>query len=126
MGIDTARLKVQLFVISAICAAVAGVFLTHYNGGIGPSEAGVMKSVRYVAIVSVGGMANYWGALLWGVALNYFSLRGAFGSHDDAVFGLILVLVMMVAPQGIGKHPRVARLLQQIQHIARRCSRGAS
>ncbi|MBE0607162.1 MAG: branched-chain amino acid ABC transporter permease, partial [Deltaproteobacteria bacterium] len=58
MGIPTARYKLHTFVLSAVFAAVAGVLLTHYNGGIGPSEAGVMKSVRYVAIVAIGGMAN--------------------------------------------------------------------
>ncbi len=47
-----------------------------------------MKSVRYVAIVAVGGMANLWGALLaMGVLLNFLSLRGVFGTYDDAVFG---------------------------------------
>jgi branched-chain amino acid transport system permease protein len=62
MGVDTTRYKVIIFVIGAIMAAVAGFFLTHYNGGIGPSEAGVGKSVRYLAIVAVGGMANIWGS----------------------------------------------------------------
>ncbi len=101
MGVNTARFKLQTFVLSAVFAAVAGVFLTHYNGGIGPSEAGVMKSVRYVAIVAVGGMAHLWGALLMGVVLNFLSLRGIFGSYDDAVFGLILILIMLFAPNGI-------------------------
>src|SRR3990170_7675011 len=62
MGIPTAKYKVNTFVVSAVFASLAGVLLTHYNGGIGPSEASVMKSVRYVAIVAVGGMANLWGA----------------------------------------------------------------
>lgn len=101
MGVDTARYKLNLFVISAVMAAVAGIFLTHYNGGVGPSEAGIMKSVRYVAIVAVGGMANLWGAILTSMVLNFLSLRGYFGSYDDAVFGLILVLMMLFAPQGI-------------------------
>ena len=101
MGVDTARFKLYTFVLSAIFAALAGVLLTHYNGGIGPSEASVMKSVRYVAIVAVGGMANLWGALIMGVVLNFLSLRGVFGSYDDAVFGLILVLIMLFAPNGI-------------------------
>jgi branched-chain amino acid transport system permease protein len=101
MGVDTARCKLQVFVLSAVFAAVAGVFLTHYNGGIGPSEAGVMKSVRYVAIVAVGGMAHLWGALVMGVVLNFLSLRGVFGSYDDAVFGLILIGIMLFAPNGI-------------------------
>ncbi len=101
VGVDTARFKLQVFVISAVFAALAGVFLTHYNGGIGPSEAGVMKSVRYVAIVAVGGMAHLWGALIMGVGLNFLSLRGVFGSYDDAVFGVILIVIMLFAPNGI-------------------------
>jgi branched-chain amino acid transport system permease protein len=103
MGVDTARYKLTVFIISAVFAALGGVLLTHYSGGIGPSEAGVMKSVRYVAIVAVGGMANVWGALISGTVLNYLSLRGYFGSYDDAVFGLILILVMLFAPEGILK-----------------------
>jgi branched-chain amino acid transport system permease protein len=103
MGVNTARYKLHIFVLSAVFAALAGVFITHYNGGIGPSEAGVMKSVRYVAIVAVGGMANLWGALIMGIVLNFLSLRGVFGSYDDAVFGVILIVIMLFAPQGILK-----------------------
>jgi branched-chain amino acid transport system permease protein len=101
MGIPTARYKLHTFVLSAVFAALAGVLLTHYNGGIGPSEAGVMKSVRYVAIVAIGGMANLWGALSMSLVLNYLSLRGYFGTYDDAVFGVILILIMMFAPDGL-------------------------
>jgi len=101
MGVNSARYKLYIFVLSAVFAALAGVFVTHYNGGIGPSEAGVMKSVRYVAIVAVGGMANIWGALIMGIVLNFLSLRGVFGSYDDAVFGVILVIIMLFAPEGI-------------------------
>jgi branched-chain amino acid transport system permease protein len=101
MGVDTARYKLHTFVLSAALAAVAGIFMTHYNGGIGPSEASVMKSVRYVAIVAIGGMANLWGALIMSAVLNFFSLRGYFGSLDDAVFGTILIVIMLFAPDGI-------------------------
>lgn len=101
MGIDTSRYKLKTFVLSAVMAAIAGVFLTHYNGGIGPSEAGVMKSVRYVAIVAIGGMANLWGALSMAIVLNFLSLRGMFGSYDDAVFGVILIVIMLFAPEGL-------------------------
>ncbi len=101
MGVDTAKYKVRVFVIGAVFAAAAGFFLTHYNGGIGPSEASVAKSVRYVAIVAVGGMANIWGTLVMGLVLNFLSLRGVFGHFDDAVFGVVLVLMMMFMPKGI-------------------------
>ncbi len=101
MGINTARFKLYTFVLSAVFAAVAGVFLTHYTGGISPSDAGVMKSVRFVAIVAIGGMASLWGALTMGGILNFLSLRGLFGSYDDAVFGSILILIMLFAPEGV-------------------------
>ncbi|UCD34527.1 MAG: branched-chain amino acid ABC transporter permease [Nitrospiraceae bacterium] len=101
MGVDTAQYKLKTFVLSAAFAAIAGVCLTHYNGGIGPSEASIMKSVRYVAIVAIGGMANLWGALVMGSLLNFFSLRGYFGSFDDAVFGTILIVIMLFSPEGL-------------------------
>jgi len=101
MGIPTARYKLKIFVVSAAFAAAAGVLLTHYNGGIGPSESSVMKSVRYLAIVAIGGMANLWGALSMSLVLNYLSLRGYFGTYDDAVFGGILILIMLFAPDGL-------------------------
>lgn len=101
MGVNTSRYKLHIFAISAFFAALAGVFLTHYNGGIGPSEASIMKSIRYVAIVAVGGMANLWGALTMGTVLNFLSLRGYFGSYDDAVFGGILIVIMLFTPDGL-------------------------
>ena len=108
MGINTAGYKLKVFVISACLAATAGSFLTHFTGGIGPAEAGVMKSVRYVALVAAGGMANVWGVLVVGFVLTFLSLRGAFDfdafGHalylDHAVFGGILIAIMSLAPDG--------------------------
>ena len=34
------------------------------------------------------------------IALNYLSLRGWFGSYDNAVFGAILILIISLAPEG--------------------------
>jgi branched-chain amino acid transport system permease protein len=101
MGVDVARYKLATFVLSAVLAAVGGVFLTHYNAGIGPGEAGIMKSVRYVAIVAVGGMGSLWGTVATSAVLNFLSLRGYFGTLDDAVFGAVLVFVMLFSPDGI-------------------------
>jgi branched-chain amino acid transport system permease protein len=101
LGINTYRYKLATFVLSALLAAAGGALLTHYNGSIGPSEVTVTKSVRYVAIVAVGGMANLWGVLLMGILLNFLSLRGVFGTYDDAVFGAILIAMMLLAPQGL-------------------------
>jgi branched-chain amino acid transport system permease protein len=100
MGIHTSAYKLKAFVLSAMMAAMAGVFLTHYTGGIGPSEAGSLKSVRYVALAAAGGMANLWGVTGVSIAMNYFSLRGFFGSYDNAVFGAILIAIVSLAQDG--------------------------
>ena len=101
MGVNTSRYKLNIFVLSAVFASLGGILLTHYNGGIGPSEASITKSIRYVAIVAIGGMANIWGALIMGIILNFLSLRGVFGTYDDAVFGIILIFIMIFAPNGL-------------------------
>jgi branched-chain amino acid transport system permease protein len=100
MGINTARFKLKAFVTSALLAALAGVCFTHYAGGIGPSEAGALKSVRYLALAAVSGMANLWGAAVISTAINFGSLRGWFGTFDHAVFGALLILIISLTPEG--------------------------
>lgn len=100
MGINTALYKLKVFVVSALLAALAGVCLTHYTGGIGPSEAGALKSVRYVALAAAGGMANLWGVAVVSTGINFASLRGWFGTLDNAVFGALLILIIALAPEG--------------------------
>lgn len=100
MGINTAAYKLRAFVLSALLAAMAGVFFTHYTGGIGPSEASAFKSIRYVALAASGGMASLWGVTGMSTLLNYLSLRGLFGSYDNAVFGALLILIVSLAPEG--------------------------
>ena len=100
MGINTSAVKLKVFVLSALLAALAGVLFTHYTGGISPSEAGPLKSVRYVALAAAGGMANLWGAAVVSTLINYLSLRDWFGSFDQAVFGAILILIIALAPDG--------------------------
>lgn len=100
MGINTRQYKLKAFVASALLAALAGVFFTHYTGGIAPSEAGALKSVRYLALAAVSGMSNLWGAAVISTAINFCSLRGWFGSFDHAVFGVLLIVIISLAPEG--------------------------
>lgn len=121
LGINTSAYKLKVFVLSAMMAATAGLLLTHYSGGIGPSEAGAIKSVRYVALAAAGGMANLWGGAIVSTLVNFFSLRGWFGSYDNAVFGGLLIVIISVAPDGplepIGKWLRGA--LRKLRHTPR-------
>ncbi|OGV73793.1 MAG: hypothetical protein A2340_14435 [Lentisphaerae bacterium RIFOXYB12_FULL_60_10] len=94
VGIRTEREKLKIFILSAAIAALAGSLFTHYTGGIGPSEAGAGKSIRYLALVAAGGMSSMTGCLLVSAGVNFFSLRGYFGSMDHAVFGFILIVMV--------------------------------
>jgi branched-chain amino acid transport system permease protein len=64
-------------------------------------------------------MANIWGTLIMGTSLIFMSLRGIFGRYDNAVFGAILILIMLFAPEGLLKKrlagiktPRVKKAVQ--------------
>ncbi|MGA2973675.1 MAG: branched-chain amino acid ABC transporter permease [Spirochaetia bacterium] len=108
MGVNVSRYKMAVFVLSAVYAAVGGACLAHFNGGIGPGESSVMKSVRYLALVAAGGMGSPWGTVAVSAGLSFLSLRGAFGLYDDAVFGALLVAIMLFAPDGLfGLAPRL-------------------
>ena len=47
------------------------------------------------------------------LSLNYLSLRGYFGSYDDLVFGGILILIMLFAPEGLLRR----KLLEDFQRV---------
>lgn len=126
LGINSSGYKLYTFILSAVFAAMAGVFLTHYNASIGPSEITTMKSVRYVAIVAVGGMANIWGNVFMSVLLNFLSLRGYFGAFDDLVFGTILILVMLFAPDGLLEPGKLIFLKDKILKIFKRRKNGTT
>ena len=122
MGVNTARQKLNVFVVGAVFASIAGVLLTHYNGRIGPSQASAITSIRYVAIVAVGGMANLWGTLVMSALLNFLSLRGVFGSFDEAIFGVVLIGIMLLAPDGFLR----MSVLRSIRRNARELLRNRS
>jgi len=116
LGVDTERYKVQVFVVSAALASIAGSLYAH-NVGVGfihPSEFSFDVSVMLVVIVVLGGLASVWGALFGAAAIQLLKdwilalgkrditvLGLAIKGLDPIVFGTILVVVMMVLPQGL-------------------------
>ena len=65
-------------------------------------------------------MANLWGVMLMSLVLNFLSLRGYFGTFDDAFFGAILIGMMLFAPTGL---LHASRLRAMAKAFARLCSR---
>jgi branched-chain amino acid transport system permease protein len=115
LGINASRYKLYTFVLSAVFAALGGCFLAHYNAAIGPTDIDVMKSVRFVAIVAVGGMDSVWGVLFSGIVLSFISLRQVFKTYDDAFFAGILIVVMLFLPQGLFRYSYVREARDKIR-----------
>jgi len=102
LGVDTMHLKLQIFVFSAGVAALAGFLYAHYVNFISPGSFDFLMSVRMVTMVVIGGMASIWGALLGASLLTLLpEWLHAFSDFEMVVYGLIMMGVMIVMPQGL-------------------------
>lgn len=102
LGVDVARAKLVIFVISAVYASVAGSYLALLNGHITPDIAGFLRSIELAAMVVLGGMGSVIGALV-GAAILVVLPQTLTWLHDyeHMVLGLILMGFMIFLRQGI-------------------------
>lgn len=114
LGVDTARYKLQVFVLSAALASIAGSLYAHYVTFVSPEPFGFKFSVELVVMVVVGGMASVWGAIFGAAAITVLGellrglshvhipgMGGSLADFDVVVFGLILMLIMIYMPEGL-------------------------
>jgi branched-chain amino acid transport system permease protein len=111
LGVDAARLKVAVFALSAVFAGVAGSLYVHFVTFVNPPPFGFTTSIMVVVMAVLGGIASVWGALAGAAIVTIVSealrnvlprfLGHAAGEHELVVFGVILVLVMIFAPEGL-------------------------
>ena len=64
LGVRMMRTQANAFVLSTFIAGVAGGLLAVNLEYIRPDEFGVHKSVEYLAIIVIGGLASLWGPVL--------------------------------------------------------------
>jgi branched-chain amino acid transport system permease protein len=110
MGINTFRYKVVVFVLAALLASVAGWLLAHFQRTVNPSPFGLKMGIEYLFMAVIGGVGHVWGALA-GAALVKVTedqlqvwlprLIGGSGNYELIVFGIVLVLVLMYARDGV-------------------------
>lgn len=118
LGIDAARHKLRVFVISAVFAAFAGALTAHYAGFITPAKASFMHSIELVIMVVFGGMASVFGAVVGAAVLTTLpQLLTVLKDYEMMAFGAVLIATMIFFPQGIV--PTLAR-----RFAPRRTSRG--
>ena len=70
VGVDVARYKGAIFVMSAFSASVMGSISAHYIGFISPAYADFFHSIELVTMVVIGGMASVYGSVVGAVLLT--------------------------------------------------------
>jgi branched-chain amino acid transport system permease protein len=103
VGINTARVKVQAFVMSAFFAGIGGALFAHELGTtLNPQELGFQKSIDIVIMVVLGGMGSITGVVLAASILTIMpELFREFSQYRMPIYALALIIVMIVRPQGL-------------------------
>lgn len=118
MGASTFRYKLVMFVIAALLASVSGWLYAHMQRSVNPSPFGIKFGIEYLFMAVLGGIGTVGGAFT-GAALVKLAedqlkvwlplVFGGSGNYEIIVFGVVLVLVLRFAPDGLW--PLIARWL---------------
>ena len=104
MGVNTSKYKLQIFVISAVYASIAGSLYAHYMNFISPSSFSLFFSIKLLIMVILGGgMANIWGAVLgtWTLMLLGAEWLHFLEEFEFLVYGAVLLLMTIFLPRGL-------------------------
>ncbi len=112
-GVDIVRLKVQVFVASALMAGIAGSLYAHLIGFISPSVFTLHYSIILVAMTVLGGTSSIAGPLVAAVLLSLLpyidsivpgipdSVASFLQDWQTDIYGLVIILVMLFLPGGV-------------------------
>ena len=102
-GIDVPRLKTLAFALSSALATLAGTYQALLLGITNPSAYSLNVSVAHLTYVVVGGMtASVVGPIVGPLLLFVVpELFRAIGQYREVFYGLVLLLVLVIAPNGI-------------------------
>ena len=102
MGIDKARIKLTAFALGAAWAGMAGVVFAAKTTFVNPASFTFLESALILCIVVLGGMGSIVGVILGALILILLPeyLR-VFADYRMLAFGCLLVIMMIVRPQGI-------------------------
>ena len=111
LGVEVSRYKMQVFVASAAYAALAGAIYAHYIRFISPSPFALYASLFFLIMAVVGGLTNIWGGLFGAAAVTVLDqvIRAQVprvfprvgGEYQTAIYGVLLVLIMIFFPRGL-------------------------
>lgn len=102
MGIDKTRTKLTAFALGATWAGMAGVFFAAKTTFINPASFTFLESAIVLCIVVLGGLGSIAGVVLGAFVLiltpEYLRV---FADYRMLAFGTVLVVMMLLRPQGI-------------------------
>lgn len=119
-GVDTAWYKIVTFVYAAVLAAISGWLYAHLQRAVNPTPFGINAGIEYLFMIVVGGAGYVGGALLGAGLVTVFKdqlqsvlpqLLGSNGNFETILFGIVLIVVLQYAPEGLWPH--LARFLPQ-------------
>ncbi len=110
MGVDTFRVKVTAFVLAALLASVSGWLFAHFQRTVNPSPFGLNMGIESLFMAVLGGVGYVWGALVGAGVVQILKdqlqvwlprLMGTSGNYEIIVFGIVLVLMLQYARDGV-------------------------
>ncbi|HEV8295637.1 MAG TPA: branched-chain amino acid ABC transporter ATP-binding protein/permease [Acidimicrobiales bacterium] len=124
LGLPTLTNRVTMFMLGSFFAALAGSFYAHRSSTVTPESFGVSLGLFVFLMAIVGGIGSMWGALIGSWFYVYANekittTKTSLFDHElrefrPIIFGIILILVMIVLPDGIvGVGARLRRLFRR-------------
>ncbi|GHU63783.1 branched-chain amino acid ABC transporter permease [Clostridia bacterium] len=102
MGIKVNLNKIINFTITAFFAGLAGVLLAHYNQFVGPMQFSLDEGLLYFQMIIIGGLGSIPGSILGaGILVLIPEVFRGIAVYRTIVYGLIMVVMMIVRPQGL-------------------------
>jgi branched-chain amino acid transport system permease protein len=102
VGVNTAKYKSLVFVISAVYASITGSLYAHFQGFITPAVAGFDFSIILITMVVLGGMGSTYGVIIGAAVLTLLpQVLAEFQELGMVMFGLILMLTMIFMPKDL-------------------------
>ncbi len=116
-GINTTQLKLLAFALGATLAGAAGTVNAHVVKVATPDSFTFLESALLLAAVILGGMGTVPGALLGATVLYLLPEKLRFLQDLRLlVFGIVLVLIMRLRPEGLVPSKRRAREFHDTEH----------
>ena len=109
-GVDLAGTRMLAFTYAAVLAGLAGWLYAHMQRSVNPTPFSLEASIDYLLMAVVGGAGALPGALLGAGLVTVLNdklqdllprLFGQAGNYETIVFGVLLVLILQVAPEGL-------------------------